>query len=684
MPKPTLRPRWLKLLLGGLAGIALLLGLLYFALNLLFPPQRLASLLAAQVSAATGRDFAVRGTLSIRVLPRIGVAAHDVVLGNAPWGSRKEMLRVKQASFDIAFWPLLQGLVDVASVSFSGVDLLLETDRHGVGNWVMAGPDTAVPPTGGDSGSPLRVHLSRIALTDTQLAYRDARSGTTHSLLLQTLELDVAGEGHTLDASFDSRGQQWQLQGQIGRLAELSANQADWPFDLQLSSDGALFAAKGLLRRGAMPHRLEADISARLTRVEALSPWLPNAARIPLPIELTGQLNYAPQSVRIDGLQLSVAQQQISGQLKALGGTPWQIDAQLASPSIDLARWLPPRAAAPAAPAAKDRRVFGTTPLGLEALPAGPATLSLHVDRLLMPGLPPLSNLKAQFNAQPGRFKADPVSFGLAGGTLRGSVTVASAAGSAPRVALQAQGSNLSMDELLQATGHSAFAKGGQVQLRADLNLAGGTPRALAASANGELMLSLANTTLGGGASPLGTSVLAKVLQAVSLQPTVPTSSRVRCAVLRLPLKNGVAAVDRSIAMETDQLSVSAKGEIRLDDETLTLAFRPSPKSGVKLNPVDLAKLVVLKGPWLDPKLALDAQGMVGLAASLGRAGATGGLSMLAQQLLKAAPEADVCRTAMGGAGTAPVPTVKPSPPPPQPAQGLPKGLPDALRQIFK
>ena len=136
--------------------------------------------------------------------------------------------------------------------------------------------------------------------------------------------------------------------------------------------------------------------------------------------------------------------------------------------------------------------------------------------------------------------------------------------------------------------------------------------------------------------------------------------------------------------METDQLSVSAKGEIRLDDETLTLAFRPSPKSGVKLNPVDLAKLVVLKGPWLDPKLALDAQGWSAWPPRWGWPGATGGLSMLAQQLLKAAPEADVCRTAMGGAGTAPVRTVKPSPPPPQPAQGLPQALPDALRKIFK
>jgi uncharacterized protein involved in outer membrane biogenesis len=328
--------------------------------------------------------------------------------------------------------------------------------------------------------------------------------------------------------------------------------------------------------------------------------------------------------------------------------------------------------------------VFGATPLGLEALPSGPATLSLRVGQLLMPGLPPLSNLNAQFNAQPGRFKADPVSFGMAGGTLRGGVTVASTAGAAPRVALQAQGSNLSMDELLQASGHSAFAKGGQLQLRADLNLAGGTPRALAASATGELLLSLANTTLGSGVSPLGTDVLAKVLQALSLQPKVAASSRVQCAVLRLPLKNGVAAVDRSIAMETDQLSVSAKGEIRLDDETLTLAFRPAPKIGVNINPVELAKLVLLKGPWADPKLTLDAEGAVAMAATIGAAGATGGLSALAKQLLKAAPEADACRTAMGGPGSAPATATPPPQPPSQPAQRLPKGLPEAVRKLFK
>ena len=476
------------------------------------------------------------------------------------------------------------------------------------------------------------------------------------------------------------------LKGRIGRLADLATNQADWPFDLQLDSDGAALAAKGLLRQGAPPRALEAELQASLTRATALAPWVADATRVPLPVQAKGRLHYAAPALRVDALQLSVAQQQLSGQLKAQAGKVWSVDAQLASPSIDLARWLQPRAgAAASAPSGGSRRLFGSAPLPFDALPAGPATLALRVDRLLAPGLPPLSDLNLQIDAQPGRLRVEPLNLGVAGGRLRGSLTISSAAGAAPRVALQAQASNLSIDTLLQASGHSAYARGGQLQLRADLSLAGRTPQALAASANGELMVSLTDTTLGGGVSPLGTGLLRQVLQAVTLQPRTAPSSHIDCAVLRLPLRNGVAAVDRSIALETAQLAVSAKGEVRFDDETLALAFRPSPKAGPDLNPVNLARLVVLKGPWADPKLALDAQGVAGIAASLGLAGATGGLSVLAQQLLKAPPEKDVCRTALSGVAAAASPTTS-TPPPQQPASPvqLPQALPEALRRIFK
>jgi uncharacterized protein involved in outer membrane biogenesis len=687
MASTTPHLRWRRLLLSGLAGLVLLGVIAYVALNQAFPPERLAAMLSEQVRKTTGRDFAVRGPLSIRLLPRIGVSAEDVVLGNAPWGTRKDMLVVKLARFDIALWPLLHGQVDIASVSFDGVDLLLETNKNGVGNWAMGreGDAPSPAPPGGDSSEPLRLQLARLSLNDAKLAYRDGRSGSTHNVSVPKLTLDAAGDGQALNATFVSAAQRWQLKGQIGSVADLALNQADWPFDLQLASDGAAAAAKGLLRRGTPPRALEADISASLTKAAALAPWVADASRLPLPAELKGRLNVAPQSLRLDGLQLSLAQQQISGQVKALGGNPWRIDAQLASPSIDLARWLPPRAAGGAAAPASDRRVFGNAPLGLDALPAGPATLALRVDKLLVPGLPPLSALNLQLSAQPGRFKIEPLSAGIADGSLRGSLTLSTAAGAAPRMALQAQADKLSMDTLLKASGHSAYASGGQLQVRADLNGAGNSAQALASSATGELTLSLTNTTLGSGASPLGTDLLRRLLQAVTLQ-TQPVSSRIDCAVIRLPLKNGVATVDRSIALETEQLALTAKGEVSVDDETLTLAFRPTPKTGLNINPLNLAQLVVLKGPWQDPKVTLDAQGVAGMAASVGLAGVTGGLSLLAQQLLKAPAEKDVCRTALTGAApnvAAPTTPATPASQPKSPLQ-LPQAPPEALRNIFK
>jgi uncharacterized protein involved in outer membrane biogenesis len=687
MAPPVRHLRWPRLLLGVLGGLVLLGVVAYVALNQVFPPERLSAMLSEQVRKTTGRDFAVRGPLSIRLLPRIGVAAQDVVLGNAPWGTRKDMLLVQHARFDIGLWPLLHGLVDIASVSFDGVDLLLETDRNGVGNWAMGGPgDGKAPaPSGSGGAAPLRLQLAHLSLSNAKLAYRDGRSGSTQHLAVPKLALDAAGDGQTLAATLDSGAHRWQLKGRIGSLADLALNQADWPFDLQLSADGATAATKGLLRRGTPPRALEADISASLSKAAALTPWVAAAASVPLPAELKGRLNVALPSVRIDGLQLSLAQQQLSGQIKAQDGKPWRVDAQLSSPSIDLARWLPPRSAGGGTPGPSGgRRVFGDTPLALDALPAGPATLALRVDRLLMPGLPPLSKLNLQLNAQPGRFKLDPLSAGVAEGTLSGSLNVSTTPGAAPRVALQLQADKLAMDTLLKASGHSAYARGGQLQLRANLNGAGNTARALAAGANGELMLSLTDTTLGSGVSPLGTDVLRRLLQAVTLKPQPAAQSHIDCAVVRLPLKNGVATVNRSIALETDQLSVSARGEVRLDDETLALAFKPTPKTGLNINPMNLAQLVVLKGPWSDPKLTLDPQGVAGVAASLGLAGATGGLSLLAQELLKAVPEKDVCRTALTGA--APGPSAAPGAPASQPQSPLklPQALPEALRNIFK
>jgi hypothetical protein len=180
--------------------------------------------------------------------------------------------------------------------------------------------------------------------------------------------------------------------------------------------------------------------------------------------------------------------------------------------------------------------------------------------------------------------------------------------------------------------------------------------------------------------------MLRRLLQALTLRPDLELSSRIDCAVLRLPLQNGVAAIDRSIALETQDLAISAKGQVRFDDETLALAFTPTPRQGLKSDPLNLARLVLLKGPWRSPQVELDPKGVLGTAASLGLATATGGMSLIAQQMLQGKPQTEVCRVAMSapqGAAAAAAPGPAPSASAAR-TEPLQKALPQALRRRFR
>jgi hypothetical protein len=123
------------------------------------------------------------------------------------------------------------------------------------------------------------------------------------------------------------------------------------------------------------------------------------------------------------------------------------------------------------------------------------------------------------------------------------------------------------------------------------------------------------------------------------------------CAVVNLPLRSGVAAIDRSIAMETDKLAVAASGELNLAAQTVTLSFRPTVKKGIGLDPASLASLVMLEGPLHDPQIGIDMKGTAREAATIGAAVATAGLTLVGKRLLSSPQDTRVCERAMAPAG---------------------------------
>ena len=679
--------RWKKRLIAAAAALALLIGGGYAALVVAFPPERIAALAGDQVSARTGRDFRIGGKLSWRVLPRIAVVADRLVLGNAPWGSRKEMARVEHASFELELWPLLRGDIRIGSVELDGVDLWLETDRNGEGNWVLAPPAQGTRGASGASGSQRSFELDALRLRDAVITYRDARGpGAPHTLALSKLDFDRNAAGNRIDAQWTLQKQDWRASGQLGPIAALLADAADWPFDLELTTDGARVAAKGQLLHGSTLRAARLDLDANVDKPAALAPWIAAAGRVPMPIELKSAIAASGGTVRADPLTLSAAGQALAGRATWSSGEPWRLDASLKAGTIDLASVLPKREAGSSGSVASGGAsgpLFGDEKLPIGDLPSAIVKVDLRIDQLRLPDLPPLSAVTANIDLRPGVLLVKPLAFGVAGGSLKGGVAIRP--GAVPKLELQTNASGLSAEILARAAG-SSHVGGGRVQLDAALTMAGNTPRALAASANGDLLVSVKDMTLAEGAVPSGTNLLPRLLQIVQPERGGAKVTRVECAVARLPLKNGVATIDRSIAAETSDLSFSASGRIDLRDQTLELAIRPGARGALRVNPAQLASLVVAKGPIRDPKLTLDAKGAANMALAIGAAAATGGWSALAGGLAQPASDPHPCVFALTGvAAKAPAEPAgsAPKPAPKQPAAG-PEDLRKLLRGIFK
>ncbi len=180
--------------------------------------------------------------------------------------------------------------------------------------------------------------------------------------------------------------------------------------------------------------------------------------------------------------------------------------------------------------------------------------------------------------------------------------------------------------------------------------MTGRTPRSLAAGANGNVLVSVTDATLAGGAAALDRNVITSVLRLVLPKGSTAQSLVVQCAVARLPLRQGIAAVDRSIALETREVAIVASGNINLVDQTLRLEFEPTVKKGLGLNSANFAELVRVSGPLQDPHAGVDVKGAVRGAANVGVAVATGGLSLLAPMALGGAKDVPPCGHATAAA----------------------------------
>ena len=232
-------------------------------------------------------------------------------------------------------------------------------------------------------------------------------------------------------------------------------------------------------------------------------------------------------------------------------------------------------------------------------------------------------------------------------GLLNGTFTLDVAA-AVPQLSLRLNGKALPLDMLLGDDGGRVL-HGGHLGVALDLNGAGPTTRAFAASADGRIRLDLRDARIAhAGAAYASGDLLVTLVEVLSASADGDDASRLECAVADFPLEGGRLESQTGIGFMTDTLSVRGGGYVDLGDETLSLFFDPKPREGIGLSAAGFADFVRLEGKLGDPRPVTDARGLASLGLRTGAAVASGGLTLLAEALFdRAAGENDACESAM-------------------------------------
>ncbi len=568
---------------------------------------------STQVEDLTGRSLNIAGDveLSLSLSPILSV--NDVAFGNASSGSGPHMIRVKRLEVQVPLIPLLLGEAKARRITLQGVELLLETDPEGQGNWIFQ--EARETETGREGDEALFPAVKEVSLKDLRLTWRDGVSGKTTTMELATLSASAKdfSQPLTLSASGMVNGQTFKVEGIVGALADLRGGEP-FPLDLKLELAGAditvqgtvaePLAGKGLVLRIQGKGRELADFSM-LAGVElpVLGPWNLDFALVDF-----------PGGLMVDKLAIKFAGSDLSGQISLkLDDKRPVLDAGLRSELLNLSPFAgdPVNAKGMGSGEPKDK-IFSREPLPLDGLRAFDAQLAYQTDRLVLPNIT-VQDLRTEVVLQDGKLNVAPLKANLAQGLLLGQVEL-NAANGLPELAMNLSVKGLDSGELLQsivgekwlaAKGDMAIKLRGQGASVAEL-MAGLNGRTRLLIGRGQADIKAVDNLIGGLSKVVGTLVSEK-----------KQSAALNCVASQFEIRNGIAT-SKVLLADTEFSTVVGEGTIDLGKERLDLLLKPKPKS-VTLSvavPVEIGG--TLANPSFTPEKLATATKAVGVLAVVG------------------------------------------------------------------
>lgn len=592
-----------RIVLIGVAAIALLAAsaILYVAT---IDFDRYRPLLAEEVKAKTGRDLVIGGRLDLKLSLAPTLAVSDVRFANGPGGSRPDMATIARLEAQIALWPLLSGRLQIDRIVLTGASILLETDAQGRGNWLFGPTEAAAPSAPSDRS--LTLAIAAVTIRDSQLTYRDGRSGTVRRLALGSASLRGSPDDETLDIALDGSADDvpFTIAGKTGGLAALLGGSAPWPIALRATIDGASATLDGTIAQPRAGTGLALDMTLAADRLASLGPLAGMTLPAIGPLKLAGHLSDGGGRFVLDRLDAHLGSSDVKGRLELTTGARPRLDATLDAERVDLADITGPATAR--SPQSRGERVFPADQLPFAALKAFDFALQLTA-RQVIASAAALDDVVLDIALDNGLLQLRKVAARFRGSPLTASATV-DARPAVPLVKVTGTLEKFDLGRFLKEMAVTDLLTGA-VDLRLDGNGAGQSVRQIMAGLDGRLSIVMGKAEL---ATPLFDMIGADLAQSVLPWAAQDRDTRINCAVARFDTKRGLATSD-ALLLDTAKVTVQGVGTIDLRSERIALVLKPEPKERSLISlatPIDVGG--TLAAPTLTPDRMALAEGAAG------------------------------------------------------------------------
>jgi AsmA protein len=189
----------LLLLVAGVIGLGIVASV---ALLMFFDPNDFRQDIADRVKTATGRELVIEGDLSLSIFPWLAIEIGRTELGNAAGFSEKPFLSFDSARLSVRMLPLIvRQEITVGTAALDGLLVNLEVAADGSSNWDdFSDVESSAP--GGEAesaGEPKKVDVASISVSDANVFYADAQTGSTYAMTNMSFSTGVISSDQPVD-----------------------------------------------------------------------------------------------------------------------------------------------------------------------------------------------------------------------------------------------------------------------------------------------------------------------------------------------------------------------------------------------------------------------------------------------------------------------------------------------------